>query len=1008
MRTISEILFLLLFIIYFPTRICGQNNYTRHLEIISQAELLIQDKNLDEALHLLRLNEEIFQQDDFPQFLYNWFNGVILYWKEQYSEARPYILDAISVLDANLEKLYELDMANCLLIYYYAVDIDFRLGAQREILIEGLEHAKYIYEMADATSSPCYSRIITDLERLKMAPLCAEAMDNIASREYEQAIPQLLQIIEYAKNYEPAEYVKLVIWQKTLAMAFMNIGNYNSSERYYLSSLEILESHNLTNEKVYRQVLDALSVLYVQLRNYDKANLLNNKAKILYEEALDFSNDYVGCISNSALIQSEMGHNIVARMLLDVALRQAKKNLSDTLSLSIGFSDQFLEQPFDTSSFNKNFYTEVRIIPYVTLLSNSAVVYSNLGYFSDALKTIKESIKVSEEYGLEKSQPYNNLGYLYLEKSQYTQAAEWFLKGYDLCKTPYEADDIGMNAAFSLYLSKDSATAEFCSDFSVRMRDNIHEMFTFMSGEERAIYWKHFEHYLPIVNLFIYENRQLDYFGTIYDNILEAKGLLLRSTNAIRDAILTSDNDSDKLDFARICQLKQQLLIETKDTVRSALAKEIEGIDKRLTKHVNAYADFIMAQPIRWENVRDVLSNNDIAIEFYNIPLVWGLDSIQAMTGEPRYCAVILRKGYKFPHIIPLCKECQLEKLDNADLYETDIVYNLIWKPLEKELNGVKNIYFAADRELHKIGIEYAPMEDGKNIGDQYNIHRLSSTRVLAENRSPSKSDNAVLYGGLKYDMEKEDLISESRSGEYHPISASRAFTDENLRYGVKYLPGTLKEVEDISQSFTNPRIITDINGTEESFKSLAGTPIDIIHLATHGFFWSDEDAQKRDYVLFLKNNKSQQSSEDNALLRSGLFFSGANVGLMGDPLPDDVEDGVLTALELSNMNLGNVDMVVMSACESGLGETSGEGVFGLQRGFKLAGANTLLMSLWKVDDTATQLLMTEFYRNYLSGKSKQESLRLAQQYLRNYSDGEEDYSDPKYWAAFILLDALN
>ena len=138
--------------------------------------------------------------------------------------------------------------------------------------------------------------------------------------------------------------------------------------------------------------------------------------------------------------------------------------------------------------------------------------------------------------------------------------------------------------------------------------------------------------------------------------------------------------------------------------------------------------------------------------------------------------------------------------------------------------------------------------------------------------------------------------------------------------------------------------------------------------------------------------------------MRSGLLFSGANLGLKGESLPNDVEDGVLTALELSNMNLGNIDIVVMSACESGLGETSGEGVFGLQRGFKLAGAKALLMSLWKVDDTATQLLMKEFYRNYLSGRSKQESLKLAQQSLRN----SPEYSAPDYWAGFILLDALN
>ena len=215
-----------------------------------------------------------------------------------------------------------------------------------------------------------------------------------------------------------------------------------------------------------------------------------------------------------------------------------------------------------------------------------------------------------------------------------------------------------------------------------------------------------------------------------------------------------------------------------------------------------------------------------------------------------------------------------------------------------------------------------------------------------------------------------------------------------------------LKEVEEISQNFNStPRLITDISGTEESFKSLAGSSTDIIHLATHGFFWTDEDAKKRDYVTFLNpNNKILQSNEDKALMRSGLFFSGANIGLKGESLPDDVEDGVLTDLELSNMNLGHVDMVVMSACESGLGETSGEGVFGLQRGFKLAGANTLLMSLWKVDDTATQMLMSNFYKNYFSGKSKQQSLKLAQLSLRN----NPEYSDPEYWAAFILLDGLN
>ena len=163
--------------------------------------------------------------------------------------------------------------------------------------------------------------------------------------------------------------------------------------------------------------------------------------------------------------------------------------------------------------------------------------------------------------------------------------------------------------------------------------------------------------------------------------------------------------------------------------------------------------------------------------------------------------------------------------------------------------------------------------------------------------------------------------------------------------------------------------------------------------------------AEEHNYVRFLSKSKdSKQSIEDKALLRSGLFFSGANIGLSGEELPQDVEDGVLTAQEISAMNLGNVNLVVMSACESGLGETLGEGVFGLQRGFKLAGAKSLLMSLWKVDDEATKVLMTEFYRYFLDGKSKIESLRLAQEYVKS----QPGWQDPKYWAGFILLDALD
>lgn len=1007
---INKILVILLLSLCSVFSMWSQNDYARHLEIMSQANTLVGDKKIDEAMSILRQNKNLFQYDAITLFRYNWLNGVILYQVDRYSEARPFIVDAISFLDANESELSDPNLTRFLQIYYYAPDIDYKLGANKDILVKGVERAKYIYELAGATSEPIYSWIISDLNSLQNSNLdvAADALSLFMSGDYVNAIPLLQNVIAYYQTNQSTDYIHLVAWLKSLGMAYMYVGDYNNSEKTYLSAVRFLEIQNLQNEKAYRMILDALAVLYVQLQNYEKALDYNTQAKTLYEKALDFWEDYVRCVSNCALCHNGLGHNTTAKMMLDVALRQVKQNLSDTTAISGTLKDlnQLSGKPLDAKKIDKNHYIQTRIIPYVMLLSNSATVYSELGYFSSALRAIKESIKVLEEYGLKEALPYNNMGMLYFYKSKFSQSVEWFLKSYELCRTPYESDEIGINTALGLYLSKDASACAFSADLSKRMRKNIQNMFAFMSGEERAIYWKHFENYLPMLNLIIYESGNADAFGTIYDNILESKGLLLRSTNAIRDAILNSGNASDIADYTRIGKLKQQLLNEKDEETRLAIKKEIEAIDKRLTQHINANTDFAASKNIRWEEVRNALTKDDVAIEFYNIPLVWGLDSIQTMDGEPRYCAVLLRKGYKYPHIIPLCKESKIDDLDREDLYETDSIYNLIWQPLESELNGVKNIYFATDRELHKIGIEYAPVSENENIGDRYNLFRLSSTRVLAENKTTNQKESAVLYGGLKYDLGKDELIAESRAGDYHPTYSSRAFIVENSRYGVKYLPGTLKEVEEISQNFNStPRLITDISGTEESFKSLAGSSTDIIHLATHGFFWTDEDAKKRDYVTFLNpNNKILQSNEDKALMRSGLFFSGANIGLKGESLPDDVEDGVLTALELSNMNLGHVDMVVMSACESGLGETSGEGVFGLQRGFKLAGANTLLMSLWKVDDTATQMLMSNFYKNYLSGKSKQQSLKLAQLSLRN----NPEYSDPEYWAAFILLDGLN
>ena len=180
----------------------------------------------------------------------------------------------------------------------------------------------------------------------------------------------------------------------------------------------------------------------------------------------------------------------------------------------------------------------------------------------------------------------------------------------------------------------------------------------------------------------------------------------------------------------------------------------------------------------------------------------------------------------------------------------------------------------------------------------------------------------------------------------------------------------------------------------------MSGTPAGIIHLATHGFFLEDveDDEDNRDVMRQLGGGSRR--AVENPLLRSGLLMAGANRAWTGEDVIEGIEDGILTADEIAQMNLIKTQLVVLSACETGLGEAkSSEGVFGLQRAFKLAGVETLVMSLWQVPDNATAELMTGFYQLWLSGKTKQEAFATAQKKVR------EKYKEPYYWAGFVMMD---
>lgn len=426
-----------------------------------------------------------------------------------------------------------------------------------------------------------------------------------------------------------------------------------------------------------------------------------------------------------------------------------------------------------------------------------------------------------------------------------------------------------------------------------------------------------------------------------------------------------------------------------------------EILIRKLVKEEISIDDYISQFYLKWQDVQSKLEKEDIAIEFVKVNLYPSI---------PAYLAVTIRHGYEEPKLTKLFIEDDIELVSDTLYYQCKEMSDLVWKPLLPELKGIKNIYFSPAGVLHNIGIEYLP-----NM-EEYNIYRLSSTRELAlKKQQQETSKKAVLYGGLKYYAEL-DTTSKAKS----MAALDETFIEHanvrsmGLRGGMEDLKHTKIEVDRIGKEFKKANWIclldTASMGTEESFKYLSGKRIGSLHIATHGFYYTKEEADNTRYQFMLLDNNNMASAEDKALTRSGLLLSGANHILEDHIIPDNVEDGILTAKEIAEVDLRGLDLVVLSACQTGLGDIAqGEGVFGLQRGFKKAGANTILMSLWKVDDEATEILMTQFYKNWLSGQSKHQSLLNAQKNLREYrnANGEQCYNSPKYWAAFILLDGI-
>lgn len=340
-----------------------------------------------------------------------------------------------------------------------------------------------------------------------------------------------------------------------------------------------------------------------------------------------------------------------------------------------------------------------------------------------------------------------------------------------------------------------------------------------------------------------------------------------------------------------------------------------------------------------------------------------------------------------------------LDGMQNFTLYNyeqlQDKATKLIWNPIEANIAKGSTVYYIPSGIMHSIALEALPLSDGTTLGQHYNFVRLTSAREIVNAHNQNKINRtATLYGGLRYTLSSQKMEEESKA--YDKSDMAYLMRSEYGESGFKDLRNTKDEVEKIGKTLKDNGVVVktymESKGNAESFIALSGKSPSIVHIATHGFYYTPAEVKDNNYL----------SGYTDAMSLSGLVFAGGNTAWLGKKSTKGVLGGVLTAKDIANLDFKGTDLMVLSACKTGQGKVTAEGVFGLQRAFKKAGVGTIIMSLWKVDDKVTSEFMTTFYE-HLADKNnawnKRKAFEEAKEIIR------KKHPDPFHWAAFVMLD---
>lgn len=530
---------------------------------------------------------------------------------------------------------------------------------------------------------------------------------------------------------------------------------------------------------------------------------------------------------------------------------------------------------------------------------------------------------------------------------------------------------------------------------------NMKQLWRYSTPSQREQFWMETLNNLSGMAAFAVKcgNFDSELTETCYNALLFSKSLLLETEKSVVDIIRKEGTEDDIANYRNLLAVNNRLLVlrnnyEYNKLEIDSLTIQQRELEQRLSHKCQSYNEYETYLDINYEKVRNSLADHEVVVDF---------SDYQTEDSVRQYAAYIYDKDKSHPLLVKCFDQQQLDSLldgmQNFTLYNyeqlQDRASKLIWNPIEASIAKGSTVYYIPSGVMHGIALEALPLSDGTTLGQHYDFVRLTSAREIVNAHHSSKINRtATLYGGLQYSLDPQKMEEESKA--YEKSDLAGLVRSEYGVSGFKDLRNTKDEVKKIEKTLVDNgfsvKAYLGSKGNAESFVALDGKSPSIVHIATHGFYYTPDEAKDKDFLR----------GYTDAMSLSGLVFAGGNAAWLGKKNVDGVLGGVLTAKDIANLDFKGTDLLVLSACKTGQGKVTAEGVFGLQRAFKKAGVGTIIMSLWNVDDKVTSEFMIAFYEQ-LTDKANNWNKRKAFEQTKEII--RKKHPDPYYWAAFVMLD---